>query len=510
MDEITKQPVDTGRLTAPPTRQVFPVGLLVERRPCLVVGGGKVAERKVRLLRDAGADVRVVSPELTEGLSALVKDGAITVEARAFLPGDPRGMALVFAATNEKFVNRQVLEAARAAGVPCCPVDGNWAQGDFVTPAVLRRGDLTVAISTGGRSCRKSRMIREDIEKHVALIESADLLVLGTSHDYLPIEKREPLHLAGDRMDQVGKMLTLVWGVHEFVLLNTCNRIEFIGTVSSPASILPLLQRLLRFDGLKADTYYVRRGMAAFEHLAVLTAGLLSQTPGEGHITAQVKEALDYAAERTWAGPLMHEWGDSALHTAKDMRQVTAPLLRGLEIEDLGIEYLTAEYPSLAGKRVMVIGSGVIGQCLVERILPKGASVDWIYHATRPELPPNADNRVFIGDFNRLRERLPEADVVIAATSSAGHILHQGHAPFLDQEKPILMLDLAIPRNIAPELSGLTPKLRVVDLDDLKAWSRRHSDDLVRVYELSRQVVREHTELYERLVRSLQSGNARE
>jgi glutamyl-tRNA reductase len=72
------------------------------------------------------------------------------------------------------------------------------------------------------------------------------------------------------------------------------------------------------------------------------------------------------------------------------------------------------------------------------------------------------------------------------------------------------MVDLAIPRNIAPELNGITSNLRVVDMDDLKAWSRRRSVDLVRVYELSREVVKEHAELYERLVNSFQNGNSRQ
>lgn len=510
MDAIDTRKNGERSLGLPPSKQVFPVGLLAEGRPCLVVGGGKVAERKVGLLIDAGAQVRVVSPDLTGSLQALADAGTLVHVPRRFADEDPRGALLVFAATNDKVTNRQVLAACQAAGVLCCPVDGNWTEGDFVTPAVLRRGDLTVAISTGGRSCRKSRMIRDDLGKHIAMTESAELMVLGTSHDYLPIEKREPLHLAGDRMDQVGAMLALVWGIHEFALSNTCNRVEFIGVVSNPDDVMPLIQRILRFDGLKPDAFYVRRGYQAFEHMAVLTAGLLSQTPGECHIVGQLKDMLDHAVERGWAGPLMREWMDSTLHTSKDIRQATSPLLRGLEIEDMGIEFLASACPNLAAKRVIVIGSGVVGQGLVERLLPLGVAVDWIYHVNRPAPPAGAEGRVFIGDFNQLRGRLGEADIVVSATTSPGHVLHQGHAPFFDQEKSILMVDLAIPRNISPELHGLTPNLRVVDLDDLKAWSRRQSVDLVRVYELSRQIAREHMDLYERLVRSLQSGHTLE
>jgi glutamyl-tRNA reductase len=292
------------------------------------------------------------------------------------------------------------------------------------------------------------------------------------------------------------------------MLLNTCNRIEFIGAVSNPDAVLPLLRRILRFESLKPDAYYLRRGPEAFEHTAVLAAGLLSQMPGEGHIVGQIKEALDEALRRQWGGSLLREWCDALLHVSKSIRGRTGPLLRNLEIEDLCVEFLESECAALAGKRVVVIGTGTVGCGLIERLLPRSVRLDWLYHSQRPDLPEGAADQVSLGTLNQLRDCLPAADIVISAAASPGHVLHQGHAPFFDQEKPVLLVDLAIPRNIAPELDGLTSNLKVVDMDDLKAWSRRESVDLVRVYELSRDVVKQHAELYERLVNSLQSGNA--
>lgn len=510
MDVLVDESHGLSPLPSPPSRRVLPIGLLAEGRACLVVGGGKVAERKVHVLLEGGAEVCVVSPDLTGDLRALAATGTIRHVERCFEPEDPKGLLAVFAATNNKAVNREVLDACRKAGVLCCPVDGNWVQGDFVTPAVLRRGDLTVSISTGGRSCRKSRMLREDLERHMELVETAELVVLGTSHDYLAIGQREPLHLAGDRMAQTGAMLARVWGIHEFMLLNTCNRIEFVGLVSNPDDVMPLIRRILHFDTLKPDAFYLRRAGEAFEHMAVLTAGLLSQMPGECHIVGQVKDALEDATQRQWAGPLIREWVASMLHVSKEIRGLTSPLLRNIEIEDLCVEFLQSECPSLAGKRVVVIGAGIVGRGLIERLLPQLSRMDWIYHAQCPDLPDGSDDRVSLGTFNQLRDRLAQADIVISAAASPGHILHQGHAPFFDQEKSVLMVDLAIPRNIAPELNGITSNLRVVDMDDLKAWSRRRSVDLVRVYELSREVVKEHAELYERLVNSFQNGNSRQ
>ena len=88
--------------------------------------------------------------------------------------------------------------------------------------------------------------------------------------------------------------------------------------------------------------------------------------------------------------------------------------------------------------------------------------------------------------------------------------MHQGHAPFFDQEKELTIVDLAMPRNVAPELENLSPNIDVVDLDDLKHWYRRKAADMARVYEVSKEVVDRHQEYYDKIVHSFQGGNASE
>ena len=281
-------------------RPILPVNLLIEGWPCLVVGGGPVAHRKVTGLLAGHASVHVVSPALCPALAALETAGRIAVKPHSFSPADAAGMRIVFAATNDRQVNRQVLEAARAAGAFCCCVDGNWMAGDFVTPATLQRDGLTVAVSTGGRSCRQARLVKETLGRHLQSIETADLLILGTSHDELPLERRETLQVAGETFSQAGGMLMQVWGIHEFMLLTTCNRIELVAIASTSASQSGLPERILGFDRLADGAWYRLSGRAAFDHLALVTAGMRSQAPGEYHAAAQVKAALETATGQGW------------------------------------------------------------------------------------------------------------------------------------------------------------------------------------------------------------------
>ncbi|HYS15429.1 MAG TPA: bifunctional precorrin-2 dehydrogenase/sirohydrochlorin ferrochelatase [Candidatus Binatia bacterium] len=142
----------------------FPAFLDLRGRRCLVVGGGAVGERKVRALLECGARVTVVSPAVTPGLAALVASGRIVNRARSFRGSDLRGCALAVATTGDPFVDAAVAEMARRWRVLVNVVD-RPEQCDFILPSVLRRGELQIAVSTGGRSPALAREIRRRLEK---------------------------------------------------------------------------------------------------------------------------------------------------------------------------------------------------------------------------------------------------------------------------------------------------------------------------------------------------------
>jgi precorrin-2 dehydrogenase/sirohydrochlorin ferrochelatase len=479
-------------------RAVFPVCLLLQGRPALVVGGGRVAAHKVRLLLDGGASVTVVSPVLGEGLRERVAEGKLHHLPRPFADDDVAGASVVFAATDDRDVNRRVLEVCRARRILCCSADGNWTDGDFVTPATLRQDGLTVAVSTGGRSCRRARLVRESLSRHLDAASGADLLVLGTSHEHLPLARREPYHLAGRRLEAMGRMVAQVWGVHEFMLLNTCNRVELHAIVNDAARVAPVLARLLDLDHLAPGEHYAKHGFDAFAHLAAVSAGLHSQTPGEYHIVAQVKEALARGTEAGWSRAMMQEWVAHALHVSKDIRAAT-PQLPAIETEDVCVQYLEAVCPPLAARRPLVLGAGTVGLGVVERLLRHVSGVDLCYHLRRPELPAAWRDRVRLWTFDDLKARLALADVVVCATDSPHYVLLPEHGLCLDAARPAWIVDLTTPRNVDPALAGARPSVQVADLETLKAWHGVQHIDRAALSELASRTVAGHAELYAKL-----------
>jgi precorrin-2 dehydrogenase/sirohydrochlorin ferrochelatase len=142
---------------------LFPAFLKLEGRKCLVVGGGAIAEQKLAGLTDAGARVEVIAPRASSSIRSLVESGSVTWRAREFAASDLDGAFLVIAATGDVAVNTQVFREAERRGILCNAVD-EPERCHFYYPAVVRRGDLQIAISTNGKSPALAQRIRLELE----------------------------------------------------------------------------------------------------------------------------------------------------------------------------------------------------------------------------------------------------------------------------------------------------------------------------------------------------------
>ena len=147
----------------------LPIFLNVRKQPCLVVGGGATATRKVELLLRAQAQVNVVAPNLTAQLLQWSKSGRIIHHASWFVPSDLDNCRLVIAATNDKAVNEQVSMLAQAKGIPVNVVDQPQLCS-FIMPSLIDRSPVQIAVSTGGASPVLARLLRARLE---ALIPNA-------------------------------------------------------------------------------------------------------------------------------------------------------------------------------------------------------------------------------------------------------------------------------------------------------------------------------------------------
>ncbi len=138
----------------------YPIFLNLVGRPCAVIGGGVLAEQKVQGLVDAGARVTVISPTVSPRLEQLVADGTIVLVRRAYQPGDLAGMFLAIAASDDRHANHTIWEESVHEGVLLNAVD-DLPHCHFIAPAIFRRGDLTLAVSTGGKSPALAVRVRD-------------------------------------------------------------------------------------------------------------------------------------------------------------------------------------------------------------------------------------------------------------------------------------------------------------------------------------------------------------
>jgi precorrin-2 dehydrogenase / sirohydrochlorin ferrochelatase len=178
---------------------LFPIFLKLEGRRCLVVGAGQVAQQKIHGLIESGAKVQVVAPEATALVMEWAAAGAIDWRARSFDVDDLDGVFLVIVATPSSDVNESVFRAAQEKGVLCNVVD-DPPHCDFYYPAVVRRGDLQIAISTAGHSPALAQRLRRELELQFGPEYGAWLAQLGSARRQLfqsevePEERRRLLH----------------------------------------------------------------------------------------------------------------------------------------------------------------------------------------------------------------------------------------------------------------------------------------------------------------------------
>ena len=141
----------------------YPICLDLQKKECLIIGGGKVAERKTLSLMEYEAKVTLVSPEITSKITHLVQEGKIQYQERKFQPKDLEGIFLVIAATNNNKDNQIIAQEAQKRGILINVVD-KPSDSTFILPAVVKRKDLMISISTGGKSPAFARKMRQDLE----------------------------------------------------------------------------------------------------------------------------------------------------------------------------------------------------------------------------------------------------------------------------------------------------------------------------------------------------------
>ncbi|HTC47231.1 MAG TPA: bifunctional precorrin-2 dehydrogenase/sirohydrochlorin ferrochelatase [Candidatus Aquilonibacter sp.] len=163
---------------------LFPIFLKLDGKRCLVVGAGKVGEAKIAGLIQTGARVHVVALQASQAVHEWAKAGKIVLELRAYVPADFEGASLAVIATSNPQLNKSIYQEAQRRGILCNVVDVP-EYCDFYYPAVVRRGDLQIAISTNGQSPSLAQKLRQQLERQFGLGYARWIAELGATRNLI-------------------------------------------------------------------------------------------------------------------------------------------------------------------------------------------------------------------------------------------------------------------------------------------------------------------------------------
>ena len=298
------------------------------------------------------------------------------------------------------------------------------------------------------------------------------ILTLGISFRRAPIELLERLAFGDDDLTKAYRRVEELDGVDEAVVLSTCNRVEVYGSVASyHAGFLSLKRLLAESRGVDldelAEPLYSHWEQDAAEHLFSVAAGLDSMVLGETQIAAQVREAVRTARSAGIAGSALTGLFHAATRAGRRVRQETALGAAPDAFVTLGATLAADALGGLAGRSVVVIGAGQMAALAVKHLRRAGVGSIRVVNRSGERAKALAERTgADHGDLDLLPAALADADLVVSATGAAGYVVHHGAVARAMQGRDargLVLLDLAVPRDVDPEVAYVDG-VRVVDI----------------------------------------------
>ena len=309
-----------------------------------------------------------------------------------------------------------------------------------------------------------------------------ELLAVGTSHKTAPLSLRERIALTDNAAEPLLHELTAHPAIGEAVAVSTCNRTELYLLVTDPveaeSAVLALLARRAGIRPTELlDGIYALRNCDAARHLYRVASGLESMIVGEAEVQGQVKRAYEAALAARTTGPMTNKLFRAALATGKRVRTETAISAGRASVASVAVDAAQDALGDLADRHVLLIGAGETAELTARALHDHGVTTMFIANRRRDRAIALAQQfGGASGSFDALPSELARADIVISSTSSPHALLGAEELAVAAGERhgrPLLLIDLAVPRDIDPACGEL-PGVTVVDIDGLQAQVRRH------------------------------------
>ncbi|MGM0441892.1 MAG: glutamyl-tRNA reductase [Elusimicrobiota bacterium] len=305
-----------------------------------------------------------------------------------------------------------------------------------------------------------------------------EFYVIGTNFRHCPLEIREKISFSGKSLGKGLEEISRVDEISESVIVSTCNRTEIYLTGKEsdvpPRAASEFL--LTRQKNLK-PYLYTFSGRKAFEHLIKVMAGADSQVPGETQIIGQVREALKESSRAGTAGKNLGQIfkaGDSIARKVRDRMKIS----RGkVSIGSLAVDFIRQTVGSVKGENILIIGAGKLSRLVlnyIDKDKPELILVSNRHYDKARDLARKVDGKAV--NFSNFEKSLEKSGIIISTTSSPHPIIKPssfGHAEKKGSKNPLLIMDLAVPRDVDDRVKNME-SIIVYDLDDLKGVSRKN------------------------------------
>jgi glutamyl-tRNA reductase len=293
---------------------------------------------------------------------------------------------------------------------------------------------------------------------------TGELLALGANHKTAPLPLRERLALPEGRASRVLAELVEQPSVHEAVAISTCNRTElYLMAADAVEAENVALGILSRHAGLRLTellgAIYSLRGDEAVEHLFSVAAGLDSMIVGEAEVQGQVKRAYELALVEGVTGPVSNRLFRDALATGKRVRSETGVSRSNVSVSSVAVQLAAEFLGNLEDRRVLVVGAGENAELTARALSERG--VEALFVANRRYERALALAQRFGGraiSFDDMPNELEAADIVVSSTGAPHQIVGRTELEFVAASRmgrPLVLLDLAVPRDIDPAVAGV-------------------------------------------------------
>ena len=304
----------------------------------------------------------------------------------------------------------------------------------------------------------------------------SNLVIVGVNHKTTPVELREKLAFTKGNIEESTEKLGAFPEIDENLIISTCNRVEIYARVSDVDKGIDRLKMFIcEYHGIPYNMmdrhFYAFREEETVQHLFRVSASLDSMVVGESQILGQVKDAYSLAKSLQTTGLILNQLFEKAFNVAKKVRDETGIAESAVSISSAAVELARKIFDDLENHTVMLVGTGEMAELAAKHLISYG--VKTVYVASRTYERAATLAKTLNGsalDFEHFKKELYKADIVISSTAAPKFIINKEvvqEAIHQRKNRPMFLIDIAVPRDIEPEVNDLED-VYLYDIDDLQ------------------------------------------